>query len=224
MARCVENERQGRAVFYGSMIIEGIIGLIWCALGVSFYNDPQALSAVIAAGSPSAVVAEISHSLLGTIGGGLAILAVIVLPITSGDTAFRSTRLIVAETFKVKQEAVSKRLMISIPLFVIGFVISTQNFSTIWRYFGFSNQCLSALVLWASAAYLAQRAKLHWIATIPATFMTAVCVTFIANAKIGFGLSYDTSVIIGIIGAVVVFALFMFKYVINGKTVAETSA
>jgi carbon starvation protein CstA len=105
MARCVENERQGRAVFYGSMIIEGIIGLIWCALGVSFYNDPQALSAVIAAGSPSAVVAEISHSLLGTIGGGLAILAVIVLPITSGDTAFRSTRLIVAETFKVKQEA-----------------------------------------------------------------------------------------------------------------------
>ena len=224
MARCVENERQGRAVFYGSMIIEGIIGLIWCALGVSFYNDPQALSAVIAAGSPSAVVAEISHSLLGTVGGGLAILAVIVLPITSGDTAFRSTRLIVAETFKVKQEAVSKRLMISIPLFVIGYVISTQNFSTIWRYFGFSNQCLSALVLWASAAYLAQRGKLHWIATLPATFMTAVCVTFIANAKIGFGLGYDTSVVIGLIGAAVVFGIFLFKYVFSGKTAAETSA
>ncbi|MGE4423816.1 MAG: carbon starvation protein A [Pseudodesulfovibrio sp.] len=224
MARCVENERQGRAVFYGSMIIEGIIGLIWCALGVSFYDNPQALSAVIAAGSPSAVVAEVSHSLLGTVGGGLAILAVIVLPITSGDTAFRSTRLIVAETFKMKQEAISKRLLISVPLFVIGFVISTQNFSTIWRYFGFSNQCLSALVLWASAAYLAQRGKLHWIATLPATFMTAVCVTFIANAKIGFGLSYDTSVIIGLVGAVVVFGLFLFKYVFSGKTVAETSA
>jgi carbon starvation protein CstA len=224
MARCVENERQGRAVFYGSMIIEGIIGLIWCALGVSFYNDPQSLQAVIAAGSPSAVVAEVSHSLLGTVGGGLAILAVIVLPITSGDTAFRSTRLIVAETFKMKQEAVSKRLLISVPLFVIGYVISTQNFSTIWRYFGFSNQCLSALVLWASAAYLAQRAKLHWIATIPATFMTAVCITFIANAKIGFGLSYDTSVIIGLIGAAVVFGLFLFKYVLSGKTAVETSA
>jgi len=224
MARCVENERQGRAVFFGSMIIEGIIGLIWCALGVSFYDNPQALSAVIAAGSPSAVVAEISHSLLGTVGGGLAILAVIVLPITSGDTAFRSTRLIVAETFKMKQEAVSKRLLISVPLFVIGFIISTQNFSTIWRYFGFSNQCLSALVLWASAAYLAQRGKLHWIATLPATFMTAVCVTFIANAQIGFGLDYDTSVIIGLIGAVVAFAIFLFKYVFSGKTAVETSA
>ncbi|WP_319583250.1 carbon starvation CstA family protein [uncultured Pseudodesulfovibrio sp.] len=224
MARCVENERQGRAVFYGSMIIEGIIGLIWCALGVSFYDNPQALSAVIASGSPSAVVAEVSHSLLGSIGGGLAILAVIVLPITSGDTAFRSTRLIVAETFKMKQEAVSKRLLISVPLFVIGYIISTQNFSTIWRYFGFSNQCLSALVLWASAAYLAQRGKLHWIATLPAVFMTAVCVTFIANAKIGFSLGYDTSVIIGLIGAAIVFALFLFKYVFSGKTTAETSA
>jgi carbon starvation protein CstA len=224
MARCVENERQGRAVFYGSMIIEGIIGLIWCALGVSFYNDPQALSAVIASGSPSAVVAEVSNSLLGPIGGGLAILAVIVLPITSGDTAFRSTRLIVAETFKMKQEAVSKRLFISVPLFVIGFIISTQNFSTIWRYFGFSNQCLSALVLWASAAYLAQRGKLHWIATLPAVFMTAVCVTFIANAKIGFSLGYDTSVVIGLIGAAVVFALFLFKYGFSGKATAETSA
>ncbi|XXJ21119.1 carbon starvation CstA family protein [Desulfovibrio caledoniensis] len=224
MARCVENERQGRAVFYGSMIIEGVIGLIWCALGVSFYDNPQALSAVIASGSPSAVVAEVSHSLLGSIGGGLAILAVIVLPITSGDTAFRSTRLIVAETFKMKQEAVSKRLLISVPLFVIGYVISTQNFSTIWRYFGFSNQCLSALVLWASAAYLAQRGKLHWIATLPAVFMTAVCVTFIANAKIGFGLDYDTSVIIGLIGAAVAFAIFLFKYVFSGKTAAETSA
>lgn len=224
MARCIENERQGRAVFYGSMIIEGIIGLIWCALGISFYDNPQALQAVISAGSPSAVVAEVSHSLLGTIGGGLAILAVIVLPITSGDTAFRSTRLIVAETFKVKQNAVAKRLIISVPLFVIGYVISTQNFSTIWRYFGFSNQCLSALVLWASAAYLAQRGKLHWIATLPAVFMTAVCLSFIANAKIGFGLSYDTSVIIGLVGAVVIFACFLFKYVFSGKTPAETSA
>ncbi|WFS62059.1 carbon starvation CstA family protein [Pseudodesulfovibrio thermohalotolerans] len=224
MARCVANERQGRAVFYGSMIIEGIIGLVWCALGISFYDNPQALSSVVAAGSPSAVVAEVSRSLLGTVGGGLAILAVIVLPITSGDTAFRSTRLIVAETFKVKQDAAVKRLMISIPLFVIGYVISTQNFSTIWRYFGFSNQCLSALVLWTSAAYLAQRGKLHWIATIPAVFMTAVCVTFIANAQIGFGLSYDTSVIIGLVGAAAIFAAFLFKYVFSGKSVAETSA
>jgi carbon starvation protein CstA len=170
------------------------------------------------------VVAEVSNSLLGAVGGTLAIIAVIVLPITSGDTAFRSTRLIVAETFKMEQSKASKRLLIAVPLFVLGYIISTQNFSTIWRYFGFANQSLAALVLWTSAVYLAQRGKLHWIATIPATFMTAVCVTFISNATIGFGLSYDTSVVIGLIGAAVVFAAFMVKYVFSGKTAVETSA
>jgi len=224
MARCMTNEREGRSVFYGAMIIEGIIGLVWCALGLSFYNSPEALSAVIAAGSPSAVVAEVSQSLLGSIGGGLAIAAVIILPITSGDTAFRSTRLIVAETFKVNQEGVPKRLMIAIPLFVIGFMISTQNFGTIWRYFGFANQSLSSLVLWTAAVYLAQRGKLHWIATVPAVFMTAVCVTFICNAQIGFGLDYTVSVIAGIVGAIVAFTIFMVKFVFGDKSVAETSA
>ncbi|MDD3311314.1 carbon starvation CstA family protein [Pseudodesulfovibrio sp.] len=212
MARCVKNEREGRSVFYGAMIIEGVIGLIWCTLGMSFYENPAALQAVISAGSPAAVVAEVSNGLLGPIGGALAILAVIVLPITSGDTAFRSTRLIVAETFKMKQTKSSSRLLIAIPLFALGYVISTQNFSTIWRYFGFSNQALAALVLWTSAVYLAQRAKLHWIATIPATFMTAVCATFILNAKIGFNLDYEVSVIGGLVFAAAAFAIFMVKY------------
>ncbi|GAB7022143.1 carbon starvation CstA family protein [Salidesulfovibrio brasiliensis] len=224
MARCVTDERQGRSVFYGAMIIEGIIGLIWCTLGLSFYNSPEALAAVVSAGSPAAVVAEVSHTLLGSVGGALAIAAVIVLPITSGDTAFRSTRLIVAETFKVKQEGVAKRLAIAVPLFVIGYVISTQDFSTIWRYFGFANQCLSSMVLWTAAVYLAQRAKLHWIASVPATFMTAVCVTFIVNAKIGFNMSYDVAVIAGIVGAAIAFGVFMVKFVIGRKPVAEASA
>ncbi|BCS87377.1 carbon starvation CstA family protein [Pseudodesulfovibrio sediminis] len=212
MARCVKNEREGRSVFYGAMIIEGIIGLIWCTLGMSFYNDPAALQEVISSGSPAAVVAGVSHGLLGPIGGGLAILAVIVLPITSGDTAFRSTRLIVSETFKMGQSKISSRLLIAIPLFVLGFVISTQNFSTIWRYFGFSNQALAALVLWTAAVYLAQRNKLHWIATVPATFMTAVCTTFIMNAQIGFNLSYETSVVGGIVVAAAAFVVFMLKF------------
>ncbi|WP_419785994.1 carbon starvation protein A [Pseudodesulfovibrio sp.] len=221
MARCVKNEREGRSVFYGAMIIEGIIGLIWCTLGMSFYDNSAALQAVITSGSPAAVVADVSNHLLGPIGGALAILAVIILPITSGDTAFRSTRLIVAETFKMKQGKAMSRLIIAIPLFVIGYVISTQNFSTIWRYFGFSNQALAALVLWTSAVYLGQRNKLHWIATIPATFMTAVCVTFIMNAKIGFNLDYEISVIGGIICAAVAFVLFMLKY---GLHKSETPA
>ncbi|WP_051261471.1 carbon starvation CstA family protein [Desulfovibrio inopinatus] len=216
IARCVTDERQGRSVFYGSMIIEGIIGLIWCTLGLSFYNSPEALNAVVAAGSPSAVVAEVSHGLLGSFGGALAIAAVIVLPITSGDTAFRSTRLIVAEAFKVEQGQSSKRLLIAIPLFIIGYLISTQNFSTIWRYFGFANQSLACMMLWTAAVYLAQRAKLHWIATIPATFMTTVCVTFICNAKIGLNLDYSLSVIIGLIAAVTAFGIFMTKYVLGG--------
>ncbi|WP_421902291.1 carbon starvation protein A [Maridesulfovibrio sp.] len=213
MARCVKNEKEGRPVFYGAMIIEGIIGLIWCTLGLSFYESPEALNAVIAAGSPSAVVSEVANSLLGPIGGIFAIIAVVILPITSGDTAFRSTRLIVAETFKMDQGPAIKRLLIAVPLFALGYIISTQNFSAIWRYFGFSNQCLSMLVLWTSAVYLAQRAKLHWIASIPATFMTAVVATFICQAKIGFGLDMNISIMIGIAAAVAAFGAFFVKYV-----------
>jgi len=212
MARCCRSEKEGRMVFYGAMIIEGIIALIWATIGMSFYETPAAMQAVIAAGSPAAVVKEVSNTLLGPIGGTLAVLAVIVLPVTSGDTAFRSTRLILAETFKVDQKAVAKRLMLAVPLFLIGYVISTQNFSTIWRYFGFSNQALSTMVLWAGAVYLAKTCKIHWICTLPATFMTAVCVTFIAQAQIGFGLPMDTSVIIGAAGAVVAFVAFMVKF------------
>lgn len=211
MARCVKNEREGRQVFYGAMIIEGIIGLIWATIGMSFYESSAALQAVIASGSPAAVVKEVSNTLLGPVGGTLAVLAIIVLPITSGDTAFRSTRLILAESFKIDQKAVAKRLMIAVPLFLIGYVISTQNFSTIWRYFGFSNQALSTMVLWAGAVYLAKTAKTHWICTIPATFMTAVCTTFIAQAKIGFGLDMNVAIPIGIAAAVVAFAAFMLK-------------
>lgn len=223
MARCVKNEREGRSVFYGSMIIEGIIGLIWCTLGLSFYKSPEALNAVILAGTPAAVVAEVSKSLLGQVGGFLAVIAVIVLPITSGDTAFRSTRLIVAESFKVEQKSTAKRLFIAVPLFILGYIISTQNFGTIWRYFGFANQTLAMMVLWTAAAYLALHEKIHWIASIPATFMTAVSVTFICNATIGFNLSYDISLIAGIIGAVLAFAIFIFKYVIR-HTPIKTAA
>lgn len=221
MARCVKNEREGRSVFYGSMIIEGIIGLIWCTLGLSFYHSPEALNAVITAGTPAAVVAEVSKTLLGHIGGFMAIIAVIILPITSGDTAFRSTRLIVAESFNIPQKSTIKRLLVAVPLFIIGYIISTQNFSTIWRYFGFANQALAMLVLWTSAVYLTQQQKLHWVATIPAAFMTAVCITFICNAKIGFNLDYETSVIAGVVGTIVALGVFFFKYVINHKTVKD---
>ncbi|SFB81134.1 carbon starvation CstA family protein [Tropicimonas isoalkanivorans] len=212
MARCMRNERNGRFVFYGSMIAEGVIALIWVTAGVSFYESSDAMQAVIAAGSPSAVVNEICNTLLGTFGGFLAILGVVILPITSGDTAFRSTRLILAESFKVDQAKIGKRLLIAIPLFVLAFFVSRADFAIIWRYFGWSNQMLSMMVLWSAAIYLAQRGKLHWIATVPAVFMTAVDAAFILQAQIGFGLDATLSNIASVViagGALVAFLRYV---------------
>ncbi|WP_419174144.1 carbon starvation protein A [Desulfosediminicola sp.] len=209
MARCIRNENLGRKVFYGSMIVEGIIALIWATVGMSFYSGPEAMNAVIASGSPAAVVNEACTTLLGPIGGFLAIIGVVILPISSGDTAFRSTRLIIAETFKVNQSATAKRLMIAIPLFMIAFLITQLDFNIIWRYFGWSNQMLSMLVLWSAAIYLARKGKFHWICTIPATFMTAVDAAFILQAQIGFNLPATPSNIASVVIAMVVFAIFM---------------
>lgn len=209
MARCIQRESHGRAVFYGAMIVEGIIALIWATAGMSFYEDPAALQAVITAGSPAAVVNEVCNTVLGPVGGFLAILGVVVLPITSGDTAFRSTRLILAETFKMDQSQAAKRLMIAVPLFAIAFAISQAPFGVIWRYFGWSNQMLSMLVLWAAAIFLVRKGKFHWICSIPAGFMTAVDAAFILQAKIGFNLPADISNIIGAAAGVAAFIFFV---------------
>lgn len=209
MARCIACESKGRLVFYGAMIVEGIIALVWASAGLSFYDTPMALAEVIKAGSPSMVVDQVCRTLLGPVGGILAILGVVVLPITSGDTAFRSTRLILAETFKMDQGTAAKRLMLAIPLFIVAFLISTQNFTIIWRYFGWSNQTLSMLVLWSAAIYLAQVGKFHWITSIPAAFMTAVDVSFILQASIGFNLPAQLSNIIGVVSAVVALIAFL---------------
>ena len=220
MARCIRNESKGRLVFYGAMIAEGVIALIWAAASLSFYDSPEALNAVIASGSPAAVVDGVCKSLLGPVGGFLAVMGVIVLPITSGDTAFRSTRLIIAETLNQEQKLPLKRLMIAIPLFVVAFLISTQDFAVIWRYFGWSNQTLATLVLWAAAVFLAQNNKIHWIASIPATFMTSVVFAFILQAKIGFGLDAMFSNITGgILGVASFIIFFVYASKQNNKAV-----
>ncbi len=210
MARCIQNEKSGRFVFYGAMIGEGIIALIWCTLGLSFYETPAALNAVLAAGGPAKVVHDVSTSLLGGLGGILAVLGVVILPITSGDTAFRAARLIIAEFVKMPQQAMSKRLLISVPLFVLGYFVSKSDFDLIWRYFGWANQTVAAIMLWAGAAYLVRHGKFHWVCTVPAVVMTTIVVTFLANAKIGFGLPMQASTIIGIaftVGATILFFL-----------------
>lgn len=212
MARCVKTEKHGRPLFYGAMIGEGIIALIWATLGMSFYNGAEALNAALGQGGPAYVVNEISTALLGPFGGLLAIIGVVILPISSGDTAFRSARLIIADFFKLQQKETSKRLLLAVPLFVIGFLVSRGDFGLIWRYFGWANQTLATVVLWTSAAYLIKEGKLHWIATIPATFMTAVATTYLAYAKIGFGLSLNVATPIGIIVAILCLVFFLIKF------------
>ena len=211
MARCMRNEKSGRVLFYGTMIAEGVLGLIWVTLGLSFYQSPAELNAVIKAGTATLVVKEISMTLLGPVGGFLAILGVVVLPVSTGDTAFRGARLMVADAFHIDQKNIVKRLMTACPLFAVGIALTFVDFSVIWRYFGWANQTMACITLWAIAVYLARRKKFHWIASLPATFMTVVCVTFLCSAKIGFGLSMPISTGMGIGAAVLCLGLFLLR-------------
>lgn len=211
MARCVENESNGRFVFYGAMIGEGIIALIWCAIALSFFGGVEGLNAGMA-GNPANVVYDASTGLLGAVGGFMAVLGVIVLPITSGDTAFRSARLILAEYFNMPQTQLPKRLLLAIPLFIIGAVLTQVDFGIIWRYFGVANQATAVMMLWTAAAYLLRHNKLHWIATIPAMFMTTVVISFLLNsATLGAGLPMTLSTVAGIVLTLAITALVITK-------------
>lgn len=217
MARCMENETNGRFVFYGAMIGEGIIALIWCAIALSFFGGVEGLATGMA-GNPANVVYEASTGLLGAVGGFMAVLGVIILPITSGDTAFRSARLILAEFFNMPQTQLPKRLMLAIPLFVLGGILTQVDFGVIWRYFGVANQATAVLMLWTASAYLLRHNKLHWICTIPAMFMTSVVVTFLLNsATLGAGLPMTISTVVGVLVAFAVATLLVIK--IKGKSV-----
>ncbi len=201
MARCLICEKDGRAVFYGAMIAEGVIALIWATAGMTFYKSPQALMEAGALSNTGAVINQVCTTLLGPVGGALAILGVVVLPVTSGDTAFRAARLTISDIFGFSQKKMNSRLLIAIPLFIVGIALSFINFGIIWRYFGWSNQTLATIVLWTAAAYLVKKGSVHWIASIPATIMTAIVVTYICQEKIGFSLDHTLSVWIGFIVA-----------------------
>ena len=194
MARCIKNEKLGRPVFYGSMITEGLVALIWAAVSSWFFFDGGAadVGSSMSASAPQ-VVTKVSEGWLGLLGGILAIIGVVAAPITSGDTAFRSARLIVADFIKAPQKNIGKRLMIAVPLFAVSALLLWYNiadengFNTIWRYFGWSNQTLATIMLWTATAYFVKRGGLNYLLTLlPAMFMTAVCVTFICVDKIGF--------------------------------------
>jgi carbon starvation protein CstA len=210
MARCIAHEHHGRHIFYGAMIAEGIVALIWAAAAMSFFGDTGGLNAYMAdGGNAASAVKEICNSWLGKVGGILAILGVVACPITSGGTAFRSARMIIADFARYNQKPIVRRLIISIPLFIAAWFISRMNFAVVWRYFGFSNQTLATIVLWMSAMFMIKHKRNYWIAAIPATFMTAVCSTYILIAQEGFKLSTAIAYPAGIIAAATAFILFM---------------
>lgn len=214
MARCLTNERHARPVFYGAMITEGIVALIWAAAATYFYQNNG-----MAENNAAVIVDSITKEWLGTVGGVLAVLGVIAAPITSGDTAFRSARLIVADFLHLEQRSVSKRLLICIPLFIGAIALllyslkDKNGFDMIWRYFAWANQTLAVFTLWALTVYLAQVRKCYLLTLIPALFMTAVCTTYIFVAPEGFQLSTAVSQIIGCSVTLFSFLLFLcWKY------------
>ena len=221
MAKCIKTEKAGRTVFYGAMIVESVIALVWAAAGVAFYGTTELLNQALASGA-SNVVYDISTGVLGTFGGILAVVGVVVCPITSGDTAFRSARLIIAETFKSDQKKIKNRLLITIPLLVIGGLLTwfsmknNNGFQIIWRYFSWSNQTLAMIALWVSTAYLLEKGKYRFgpfLTAFPATFMTAVSVTYILMAKEGFHLGQNVGYIVGGLSAALAFSAFMVFFI-----------
>ena len=208
MARCINRESETRRVFFGSMIVEGIVALIWCAVTIAFFGDSVSIQA---AGDPAEIVNTVSQSLLGPIGAVLAVLGVVACPITSGDTAFRSARLTIADAFKIKQDGLKSRFMLAIPLFAVGIALTQINFDIIWRYFAWSNQTLAMIFLWTGAAYLLVNKKNYWIAVIPAIFMSYVSVAYILQAPEGFRLNSMFSNITGIVVGIIFFGSFMMR-------------
>ncbi|MDE5953369.1 MAG: carbon starvation protein A [Duncaniella sp.] len=190
MARCITNEKKCKSVFYGSMIAESIIALIWAAIAMAFFNGPTLLGEQLAqhGGNAAWAVDVISNTTLGKVGAVLALLGVVVAPITSGDTAFRGARLIVADMFNIDQRPILKRFAVCIPLFIAGYSITLINFDIVWRYFAWANQSLAAVVLWTIYVWLARRKRNYWVALIPAVSMTFVVTCFVFVSPQFFGI------------------------------------
>ena len=211
ISKCITSEKLGRRVFYGAMLSESVIALIWAAGGVAFYGATGGLSNALLSMGQSGVVYDISTGMLGPVGGVLAIIGVIACPITSGDTAFRSARLILAETTGLDQRSLKNRLILTIPLLGIGAVLTRLDFNVLWRYFSWSNQTLAMISLWVAASYLLRTHENRFvslIAALPAAFMSAVTSTYILMAQEGFRLGPGISYPIGIAFAAALSAIY----------------
>lgn len=223
MARCLTSERKGRPIFYGAMITEGLVALVWATVSMWFFYDaPQPgyaqIGGTMANGlhtSAPVVVNLVCKDWLGIVGGVLAMLGVVAAPITSGDTAFRSARLIIAQALKLSQRAKKNRLYICVPLFAASFAMlvwqmeNPDGFNTIWQYFGWANQTLSVFALWTITVYLVRERKPYVITLVPALFMTCVCTTFFMVSKTALGLPYTVGYGVGATALVVAAVWFV---------------
>lgn len=230
MARCLKNEKYARPVFYGAMVAEGIVAMIWASAAIAYCGGPEGLNnamtsvgteiggVVVRNAQAADLVDMICKSWLGKLGAVIAILGVVICPITSGDTAFRSLRLSVADLFKYDQKPILNRLVVCLPIFVVAFLFCKVDFSTAWSYLGIANQMLAALVMWTAAAYLINKGKPHWMCSIPAAFLTYICICFILVAPLGFGLQPIVGHIAGTTVAVACFTLCVVKGAKRGSS------
>ena len=203
MARCMKDERLGRPIFYGAMITEGLVALVWATVSMYFFYGSPAPGYALIEGAANAgfttpapaVVSLVCNDWLGVVGGVLALLGVVAAPITSGDTAFRSARLIVADFCRVSQRPVAKRLAVSVPLFVAAIALlvwqvdNPNGFNVVWQYFGWANQTLAVFTLWTLTVWLSGRGRAYWLTLVPALFMTVVCVSYLLTSPFAFALS-----------------------------------
>ena len=212
MARCMKSEKQGHFVFYGAMVCEGVIALIWAAAGCSLYEVTGGLNtglAEIMKNGQSAAIYDVCKKTMGGIGIALAMLGVIACPITSGDTAFRSARLTLADWFKIDQKAWKNRLLLCVPLLGVGAIVGHMDYSIVWRYFSWTNHTLAMIVLWTASMYLYKAKKNYWITAVPATFMSAVSMTYFFCASECLNLGTAVAYPVGIVLAVVFLGIFI---------------
>lgn len=224
MARCLRSEKQGRQIFYGAMIAEGIVAMIWATAAMNYMGDVHGLNYTLThplAGNPDVkpdpawLVNEICRSWLGKTGAIIAVIGVVACPITSGDTAFRSARLTIADMFRIPQKKISSRLLIIIPVFAVAFVLTfimQDEFARVWKFVGISNQALAAITCWTISMYLALKEKNHFMMSLPALFLTAVCITYILTAPHsggGLALPVKISLVAAAAGTALVMVIFI---------------
>lgn len=227
MARCLKNEKHARPIFYGAMIAEGIVTMIWATAAMAYFGGPEALNDAMTEGvmvngvltkiTPAIAVDMICKSWLGKVGAVIAVIGVVVCPITSGDTAFRSLRLTIADFLKADQKPIMKRIIICLPIFALAFFFCKVDFSIVWKYVGIFNQVLATIVLWTSAAYLVTRNKPHWMCSLPATFLTFVCVSYFIMAPHPSGGLHLAPVLGYVVGGAVAAGLLIFFLFKSGR-------